>query len=73
MVAPDRPPPPGDFVIGYAGNLGIAQGLGIVLDAAQRLQDAGVQGIIVVFALVVVAVSVIVDFINAYVDPRIRY
>ena len=34
---------------------------------------AGVQGIIVVFALVVVAVSVIVDFINAYVDPRIRY
>jgi peptide/nickel transport system permease protein len=34
---------------------------------------AGVQGIIVVFALVVVAVSVLVDFINAYVDPRIRY
>lgn len=33
----------------------------------------GVQGIIVVFALVVVAVSVLVDFINAYVDPRIRY
>jgi peptide/nickel transport system permease protein len=32
-----------------------------------------VQGIIVVFALVVVAVSVLVDFLNAYVDPRIRY
>jgi peptide/nickel transport system permease protein len=32
-----------------------------------------VQGIIVVFALVVVFVSVLVDFINAYVDPRIRY
>jgi peptide/nickel transport system permease protein len=32
-----------------------------------------VQGIIVVFALVVVAVSVLVDFVNAYVDPRIRY
>ncbi len=32
-----------------------------------------VQGIIVVFALLVVAVSVLVDFINAYVDPRIRY
>jgi peptide/nickel transport system permease protein len=32
-----------------------------------------VQGIIVVFALVVVAVSVIIDFLNAYVDPRIRY
>jgi peptide/nickel transport system permease protein len=34
---------------------------------------AAVQGIIVVFALVVVAVSVLVDFLNAYVDPRIRY
>ena len=32
-----------------------------------------VQGIMIVFALVVVAVSVIVDFINAFVDPRIRY
>jgi peptide/nickel transport system permease protein len=32
-----------------------------------------VQGIIVVFALVVVAVSVLVDFLNAYIDPRIRY
>jgi len=32
-----------------------------------------VQGIIVVFALVVVFVSLLVDFINAYVDPRIRY
>jgi ABC-type dipeptide/oligopeptide/nickel transport system permease component len=27
----------------------------------------------VVFALVVVAVSLLVDFLNAYVDPRIRY
>ena len=34
---------------------------------------AAVQGIIVVFALVVVAISVLVDFVNAYVDPRIRY
>jgi peptide/nickel transport system permease protein len=33
----------------------------------------GVQGIIVVFALVVVAVSILVDFLNAFVDPRIRY
>jgi peptide/nickel transport system permease protein len=32
-----------------------------------------VQGIILVFALVVVAVSVVVDFVNAFVDPRIRY
>ena len=34
---------------------------------------AAVQGIIIVFALVVVAVSVIIDFLNAYLDPRIRY
>jgi len=32
-----------------------------------------VQGIISVFALVVVAVSVVIDFVNAYIDPRIRY
>jgi len=32
-----------------------------------------VQGIMVVFALVVVAVSVVIDFVNAYIDPRIRY
>ena len=32
-----------------------------------------VQGIIVVFALIVVFISLLVDFINAYVDPRIRY
>src|SRR5215471_15340960 len=34
---------------------------------------AAVQGIVVVFAVVVVIVSVIIDFINAYIDPRIRY
>jgi len=32
-----------------------------------------VEGIIVVFALVVVAVSVVIDFVNAFIDPRIRY
>jgi peptide/nickel transport system permease protein len=32
-----------------------------------------VQGIIVVFALIVVAVSVLIDFVNAFIDPRIRY
>ena len=32
-----------------------------------------VQGIIVVFALVVVVVSLIIDFVNAFIDPRIRY
>ena len=33
----------------------------------------GVQGITVVFALAVVVVSVVIDFVNAFVDPRIRY
>jgi peptide/nickel transport system permease protein len=32
-----------------------------------------VQGIVIVFALVVVTVSVVIDFVNAYIDPRIRY
>jgi len=39
----------------------------------QNRDYTAVQGIIVVFALVVVVVSVLVDFLNAYVDPRIRY
>ncbi len=32
-----------------------------------------VQGIIVVFGLVVVLVSLVIDFVNAFIDPRIRY
>jgi peptide/nickel transport system permease protein len=32
-----------------------------------------VQGIVIFIALVVVAVSVIVDIINAIIDPRVRY
>lgn len=32
-----------------------------------------VQGIITVFALAVVVVSVLIDVINAFVDPRVRY
>jgi peptide/nickel transport system permease protein len=34
---------------------------------------AAVQGIIVVFGLVVVGVSLVIDFVNAFIDPRIRY
>jgi len=49
-------------------------GLGHTLIVYLQNRDyAAVQGIIVVFALVVVAVSVIIDFVNAYLDPRIRY
>jgi peptide/nickel transport system permease protein len=39
----------------------------------QNRDYAAVQGIIVVFALVVVFVSVLMDFVNALIDPRIRY
>jgi peptide/nickel transport system permease protein len=39
----------------------------------QNRDYAAVQGIIIVFALVVVVASVIIDFVNAYIDPRIRY
>jgi len=43
LELPARPPPPKGFVVGYAGNLGIAQGLGIVLDAAALLRDTQVR------------------------------
>jgi peptide/nickel transport system permease protein len=39
----------------------------------QNRDYSAVQGIIVVFALIVVAVSVVIDFVNAFIDPRIRY
>jgi peptide/nickel transport system permease protein len=39
----------------------------------QNRDYAAVQGIILVFALVVVAVSVVIDLVSAYIDPRIRY
>ena len=32
-----------------------------------------VQGIITVFALAVVAISLLIDLINAWIDPRVRY
>ena len=37
----------GPFTIGYAGNFGIAQGLGIVLDAADELRDEDVRFVLV--------------------------
>lgn len=40
---PSDPPARAQFVVGYAGNLGIAQGLGIALDAAQLLPGGGVR------------------------------
>ena len=32
-----------------------------------------VQGIVVFFAAVVAIASIVIDIVNAYVDPRIRY
>jgi peptide/nickel transport system permease protein len=39
----------------------------------QNRDYPAVQGIIVVFALAVVVVSLLIDFVNAFIDPRIRY
>jgi glycosyltransferase involved in cell wall biosynthesis len=48
LEMPDQPPEHGDgFVVGYAGNLGIAQGLDIVLDAAERLRDSSARFVLV--------------------------
>jgi colanic acid biosynthesis glycosyl transferase WcaI len=45
---PDRAPPvDGPFLIGYFGNFGIAQGLGIVLEAAQELGDEPISFLLV--------------------------
>jgi len=45
----DLVPPPSrsEFVVGYAGNLGIAQGLGIMLDAASALRQQPVRFVLV--------------------------
>src|SRR5438128_4478149 len=44
VALPDTPTPPvPPFVVGYAGNLGIAQGLEIVLDAADEMREEPVR------------------------------
>jgi glycosyltransferase involved in cell wall biosynthesis len=48
IEAPTRRPPPSDpFIVGYAGNLGIAQGLGIILDAAAELRGEDIRFLVV--------------------------
>jgi peptide/nickel transport system permease protein len=44
-----------------------------LIEYLQNRDYSAVQGIVVVFAIVVVVVSVVIDFVNAYIDPRIRY
>jgi len=47
VALPDsQPPADAPFTVGYAGNLGIAQGLSIVLDAADRVRDRPVRFVI---------------------------
>jgi peptide/nickel transport system permease protein len=49
---------------------------GIGHELIQYLQNrdyAAVQGIIVIFALIVVTVSLVIDLVSAAIDPRIRY
>lgn len=49
-------------------------GIGHVLISYLNQRDyAAVQGIITVFALVVVVVSLLIDLVNAVVDPRVRF
>ncbi len=49
-------------------------GIGKTLISYLENRDyAAVQGIVIVFALVVVLASLVIDFVNAYIDPRIRY
>jgi peptide/nickel transport system permease protein len=37
------------------------------------LLDGAVQGIITIFALAVIFISLLVDIVNALIDPRVRY
>ncbi len=49
-------------------------GLGNKLYEAISLRDyPTVQGIVVFFAAIVAIASIVIDIINAYIDPRIRY
>lgn len=44
-----------------------------LIDYLNERDYVAVQGIITVFALAVVVVSLVIDFVNAGVDPRVRY
>jgi peptide/nickel transport system permease protein len=49
-------------------------GLGYKLEQYLLGRDyGGVQGIIVFYALVVVAISLLIDIVNAFIDPRVSY
>jgi peptide/nickel transport system permease protein len=49
-------------------------GIGFTLIRSLNQRDyIAVHGLITVFALVVVVISLLIDFINAAIDPRVRY
>ncbi|HCZ07395.1 MAG TPA: peptide ABC transporter permease [Thermotogae bacterium] len=49
-------------------------GIGTYLIQKIRYRDfMAVQGAIVIYALIVVTLSIVVDIVNAWIDPRIRY
>jgi peptide/nickel transport system permease protein len=49
-------------------------GLGTrLLEYLNNRDYIGVQGLITVFALVVVLISLLIDIVNALIDPRVRY
>ena len=49
-------------------------GLGFqILDAINNRDYIAVQGIVIFLAMVVVIVSVLIDIVNALIDPRVRY
>ncbi|SHM45216.1 ABC transporter permease [Actinacidiphila paucisporea] len=44
-----------------------------LIDYINQRDYVAVQGIVTVFALVVVVISLLIDFVNALIDPRVRY
>lgn len=44
-----------------------------LIDYLNNRDYTAVQGIITVFALAVVVVSLVIDFVNVWVDPRVKY
>jgi peptide/nickel transport system permease protein len=45
----------------------------LLVDYVQKRDYIAVQGLVTFFALVVVLISVLVDVVNALIDPRVRY
>lgn len=44
-----------------------------LIDYINNRDYVAVQGIVTFFALIVVVISMLIDFVNALIDPRVRY